>query len=724
MTPFITVPTWEAGQWTTTDFTTRKDFGAFLDSCFKEPGLYQFDETSYLFNEQARAFQANKLYCTAPFKTKDYISYWNEQKNLCRNGAIFKNKGKTWYLTRDYYMWLNFLPIYDKEEKRFDFAKVRDAQYHMALYELRAEIHFLHASVLKKRQIASSYFHCAKLINKFWFEAGAILKIGGSLKAYIDDQGSWKFLNEYRDFLNEHTAWYRPNEPNKVLNWQQRIEVVINGRKTMRGLKSKLTGASFEKDPTSGVGGPCDIFFHEEAGIAPKMLDTMEFMLPAMRSGMMTTGIFIAAGSVGKLEHCEPLKKITLDPETNWVLPVDTNLLDEYGTTGRTGLFIPEQWSMLPFIDEYGNSLVEEALEAIKKERVDWKRQLTPDQYQLRISQKPTNIEEAFAARKSSKFPVHLVTSQLRRIEAGDYPVRYVDLLRNDKGVIEIIPSKRAPITEFPVTKKTEDKRGVICMYEEPIKGAPWGTYYASIDPVGEGRTTTSESLCSIFVWKNDIEVIKDEGNGQITNFVEPGKIVLAWCGRYDDLKETHEQLEKIIELYNAWTVIEANVSLFIQYMISKRKQKFLVMKDQLLFLKDLSNQMSFQDYGWKNTGIFFKTHLLSYGVQFLEEAIDVKFDEGGTVKETRYGVERIPDPMLLREMLAYQDKINVDRLVAFCAMVAFIAVQQANRGIQKRVERTNDKLENPSKMSKLLMRPFVNLGGGKMKRSGFKNLR
>ena len=32
----------------------------------------------------------------------------------------------------------------------------------------------------------------------------------------------------------------------------------------------------------------------------------------------------------------------------------------------------------------------------------------------------------------------------------------------------------------------------------------------------------------------------------------------------------------------------------------------------------------------------------------------------------TKYGIERIPDPMLLKEMQAYADGLNVDRLVAF----------------------------------------------------------
>ena len=68
----------------------------------------------------------------------------------------------------------------------------------------------------------------AKVLNQFWFEEGSICKIGASLKDYINDKGSWKFLDEYKTFLNEHTAWYRPCTPEKVLLWEQKIEVRIN----------------------------------------------------------------------------------------------------------------------------------------------------------------------------------------------------------------------------------------------------------------------------------------------------------------------------------------------------------------------------------------------------------------------------------------------------------------------------------------------------------------
>jgi hypothetical protein len=729
---FIEVPTYENGQWRVTEFSTREDFRDFLLSIFKEPGKYEFDEATAMFNAEARRFQKQGYYCNAPLKSKDFITYWDDQKNKCRTGIIVHSKSNSWYISRDYYMWLNFLPIYDKEEKRFDFAKVRDAQYHMALYEHIAELNYKHAIILKKRQIASSYFHMAKLLNQYWFEQGAVLKIGASLKDYINEKGSWKFLDEYKNFLNEHTAWYRPAEPDKVGAWRQQIKVRINHRDTYKGLKSSINSYSFEKDPTNGVGGPVTYFFHEEAGIAPKMNDTYGFIKPALKSGHLITGQFIAAGSVGDLDQCEPMKDYILNPEENGFYAVESNLLDKDGTIGKTGLFIPEQWSMPPYIDQYGNSKVEEALEALEEEFDKAKKNMDPAAYQLTISQHPRTIEEAFATRKVSIFPPHLVAKQLQRISEKNYSVEYLELSRNAEGKIIDKPSRKTPIMDFPISKKTEDKEGVICVYERPHKDPTFGMYYASVDPVGEGKTTTSESLCAIYIYKNPVEIIVDSGNGNVKNTIERDKIVASWCGRFDDINKTHERLELLIEWYNAWTVVENNVALFIQYMISKKKQRYLVPKDMILFLKDIgANRNVFQQYGWKNVGTLFKGNLLSYGIEFLKEELDYETLPDGTIVKTIYGVERIPDPMLLKEMQAYQDGLNVDRLVAFCALIAFAKVQQSNRGLAKRLETSSENLVNPQKISKLNWGPFRHIGQSKLKpsvyaqpRSPFKNIR
>lgn len=726
------IPCWDNGTWTTVSFESREEFSNSIKEIFKEPGLYQFDETSFLFNAEAVKFKETNVYCIAPFKSKDFIAYWDDQKQKCRKGVFYIKGDKKWFLTRDYYMWLNFLPIFDKEEQKFGFAKIRDAQYHMALYELLAELNYKHAAILKKRQIASSYFHISKLLNQLWFEEGVTLKMGASLKDYINEKGSWKFLAEYAAFLNEHTAWYRPMSPDKVLMWQQKIEVRKGDRKTEVGLKGTMQGMSFEKDPTNGVGGPVKYFFHEEAGIAPKMDQTFGYIKPALKSGMITTGMFIAAGSVGDLDQCGPLKDMINNPDGSDIYAVETNLIDGKGTTGRTGLFIPEQWSMPPCIDDYGNSLVEEALAFLDKYFEECKANMTPEAYQLELSQHPRNIEEAFAHRKVSKFPPHLLTAQQRRIEDKEYGYELLDIMTDANGKVEVRPTSKLPIREFPITKKTEDKTGCLVVWERPVKDPTFGMYYASIDPVSEGKTTTSESLCSIYIMKAPVEVTKVTGT-ETETYIEPDKIVAAWCGRFDDLNKTHQRLELIIEWYNAWAVIENNISLFIQYMISRKKQKYLVPKSQIVFLKDLgANANVFQEYGWKNTGVLFKHHLINYAIEYCKEELDQELKSDGTVVRTKYGIERIPDPMLIQEMREYADGVNVDRLVSFCALVAFMRIQQANRGYTKRVimDDAAKNLQNSKNLFKLNHSPFRHVGKTQYKkdqgfrRSAFKNFK
>jgi len=731
MNDILKIPTYNNNTWEYTEFLNKDLFLDFIKSIFKEPGKYNFNETSLMFNDEAKKFNKNGYYCIAPFKSKDFRDYWNREKEKCRNGVIYKDQYGTWYLTRDYYMWLNFLPIFDKENNKFGFAKIRDAQYHMALYELIAELSNKHCAILKKRQIASSYFHCAKLINQIWFEEGITLKVGAELKDYINDKGSWAFFNEYRDFLNTHTGWYRPFSPDKTLNWEQKIQVRENNQNKTKGLKGRLIGLSFEKNPTNGVGGPCKYFFHEEAGIAPKMNITYEFIRPALSSGFITTGTFIAAGSVGDLDQCEPLKKLILYPDSNDILSVETNLLDDKGTIGKSGLFIPEQWSMPPYIDEFGNSLVEEALAALESQFAIWKKELDPEEYQLRISQRPRNIAEAFAARKESKFPSHLLTNQIRRIEDKEYAYEILDLYK-DENTIVAKHSSKIPIKSFPIRKNEEDKEGALVVWERPVENPTFGMYYASIDPVSEGKTTTSESLCSIYIYKTPTEVIRETHNGKET-YYEQDKIVAAWCGRFDDLNKTHEKLELIIEWYNAWTIVENNVSLFIQYMIEKKKQRYLVPKSQIMFLKDLNaNTNVYQEYGWKNTGVLFKTHLLSYLIQFLSEEIDHETKPDGTIVKTTYGIERIPDIMAMKEMQAYQDGLNVDRLVSLAALIAFAKIQISNRGFNRKYERDKSlELQNSDNLYKLKNNPFKFMGGSrsafsnvKIKKNPFKNFR
>jgi hypothetical protein len=82
----------------------------------------------------------------------------------CVRGVIYKQGDKQWYLPRDYYFFLNYCQFANKEKADIDtFPDIRDIQYHLSLYEKRAEAHHLHSILTKKRQMASSLLHCAKI---------------------------------------------------------------------------------------------------------------------------------------------------------------------------------------------------------------------------------------------------------------------------------------------------------------------------------------------------------------------------------------------------------------------------------------------------------------------------------------------------------------------------------------------------------------------------------
>ena len=70
-----------------------------------------------------------------------------------------------------------------------------------------------------------------------------------------------------------------------------------------------------------------------------------------------------------------------------------------------------------------------------EQQKIQWKMKLNPEQYQLRISQKPTNIAEGFAYRKESIFPQGLIQKQLKKIEDKEYHYEQIELNRTHEGI-------------------------------------------------------------------------------------------------------------------------------------------------------------------------------------------------------------------------------------------------------------------------------------------------
>jgi hypothetical protein len=134
-----------------------------------------------------------------------------------------------------------------------------------------------------------------------------------------------------------------------------------------------------------------------------------------------------------------------------------------------------------------------------------------------------------------------------------------------------------------------------------------------------------------------------------------------------------------------------------------------------MLFLKEAqANKSVFQEYGWKNTGTLFKSHLLVYLIESLKEVVDEDIDEDGVILRKYYGIQRIPDIMALKEMEAYKEGLNVDRLISLSALIAFVKIRESNGKRTVRVENDQgNKLEKSPENYKLSSSPFRNLGKG-----------
>jgi len=87
--PYIRIPTWNNGTWEYTEFSTKQEFRDYIKGLFKEPGKYEFDETTLEWNKNARKFQKDKLFCVAPEGSRDFQEFWDTEKEKCRKGVIF-----------------------------------------------------------------------------------------------------------------------------------------------------------------------------------------------------------------------------------------------------------------------------------------------------------------------------------------------------------------------------------------------------------------------------------------------------------------------------------------------------------------------------------------------------------------------------------------------------------------------------------------------------------
>lgn len=720
----------DTNEWSHTPFETKKAYRDYIDSFYKYPGEYNLKYTNGYWNEQAIIFEKTGSYPKYVTNSIDFRKHWLKEKELCRfdGTVIFKKPSENYEqaVPSLYYWYLNYTPIYDKVKAKYGFGEIWDGDYHYFLYILRCILHGKFASVMKARQKGYSLKNDAIMLNAGWFGSGWISKIFAYSETHISN--SWKFLEVYRDHLNKHAGWKRGFQPDQPLNWQVRRK---KNDGTYVGNMSILQGISTAKDPAKGIGGSIKVLFGEEAGNNPTLDITHEYVTSNVSMGTIQTGLIVYSGSVGELDKCEPLKKYIMNPVENGFMAVENKCEGDEKLGTHVGFFVPEWWNykyedpetaeIINCYDEWGNTNKELAMTIITKER-KVNENKSPEDFRYYKSQRPLSITEALAYRKDSVFPAKKIERQIYRIEKNEdkkYAYELCDIIRDENGKIKFIPTKHDEITELPY-KPAKDKipYGCVKVWERPLDKPEWGTYYAAVDPIGVDKTSTSESLFSVVIYKNLIEVHYLE-NGEEKTRLEGDKIVASYIGRYNDIPKTNEIGELLLEYYNAFAVVENNFDNFIKHMITKSKQKYMATKSELPFLKELvTNNTSYQEYGVRTNQTMWQ-HYVNKIMEYIDEEIGVEHKNDGSILRIVYGIEKIPDVRLLKELLLFEwEKGNYDQIVTFGLVLALAKSRQAN-GLIKRIDETEEK----DKLKKVYVpqqrSPFSN-----RKRNPFKNLR
>lgn len=407
-----------------------------------------------------------------------------------------------------------------------------------------------------------------------------------------------------------------------------------------------------------------------------KFGEAFESAKPAFTSPFGWRCVPIIAGTGGTLKEDSDAEKYFKHPEHHNFLPV---FIEEKGKSyglfisgshrmeakvettfgkylkNRHGILVPEgsELDITPFFDSdeaLAKEITQKELDAAIKDN-------DPKAYLKQRMYFPEDPDDCFLTDDGNEFPLDALREHLDYLERGGDPAEYVILERTASGRISPKPAEAGfkPIVDFPVTKSTR-KTAPVQIWEHPIKEVPpIGLYIAGADPYNQNVSDNSPSLGTVYVYKRMYDLIGGTFQDQI---------VASLASRPSTMKEWHNDVESLLDYYNAICMPENEGTTFIQHFDQRNKAHMLADGYQLTKQISPKTTTSGRIKGLPATTAV-KKFYMSLMLEYCKEEIFVENSKGEKV--SKMGLVRIPDPLLIREMLSYRDSGgNYDRLVAF----------------------------------------------------------
>jgi hypothetical protein len=150
----------------------------------------------------------------------------------------------------------------------------------------------------------------------------------------------------------------------------------------------------------------------------------------------------------------------------------------------------------------------------------------------------------------------------------------------------------------------------------------------------------------------------------EITGEKYQDMFVASYCARPDKKETWEEQARLLIKYYNARALCENDEVSFIDYMISKNDAHYL--EKQPEWLKEVvPNTTVRRDYGIHRSAEKIRDFLHGCLKKYTEQSLLVEKNEEGEIISEKKGMIKIFDPVLLEEMIQYNEDGNFDRIIA-----------------------------------------------------------
>lgn len=273
----------------------------------------------------------------------------------------------------------------------------------------------------------------------------------------------------------------------------------------------------------------------------------------------------------------------------------------------------------------------------------------------------PMEVDDIFLNEDTNIFDIEAAKRQKTRLLQQERTGTPVVLFNDGEKIAHEFTDKK-PISNFPL-KNSDLKDAPVVIYEFPVDNPPYGLYVAGVDPYRQGKSAYSTSLGSVYIYKRMHDITGEKYQDMF---------VASYCARPDKKEIWEEQARLLIKYYNARTLCENDDISFIEYMKAKGDAHYLEKQPQWL-MEVVPNTTVRREYGIHRSADKIIDYLHNCLKKYMEEVIHVEKDEQGNVTKEVTGVSKIFDPVLLEEIIQYNDQGNFDRIVA-----AELAIAQA----------------------------------------------